>query len=197
MLIKKLTGLLPFLAILLVGGCTAPEQVNAPRAEEREIAALAQEIDNLGAGVDPEEAARAARIAIGYSQQLAREYGVTDPPLIHNIKVNSGLRPRGLCYQWADDLEARLRQENFRTLTLHRAIANADNPFLIDHSTTIVSRRGDTLFQGIILDPWRNGGDLFWSPTRADTRYDWVPRERVFKQKRHRQTPQLQGANGA
>jgi hypothetical protein len=79
-----------------------------------------------------------------------------------------------------------LQRADFRTLDLHRAIANADNPFLIDHSTTIISRRGDTLFQGIILDPWRKGGVLFWSPTLADIRYVWHPRTEVFERKRRR-----------
>ncbi len=94
-----------------------------------------------------------------------------------------GLKPRGLCWHWADDLEARLREEDFRTLALHRAIANADNPFRIDHSTVIVSRRGDTMFEGVVLDPWRKGGVLHWTPTLADADYDWRPRAEVHEEK--------------
>lgn len=152
--------------------------------EDREIAELTRAISSLGADVDADEAAQAARIAMEYARQLATEYRLTDPPLVHNTKVNLGLRTRGLCYQWADDIEARLQQEDFRTLTLHRAIANANRVFLIEHSTVIVSRRGDTMFEGVILDGWRNGGRLFWSPTLEDARYKWVPREEVFKEKR-------------
>jgi hypothetical protein len=183
---RKTACLLSFLAILIAGGCAAPPREGPPPADRRDIAALERGILALGDDVDLEEARRAARIAYAYTHQLAQEYGITDPPLIHNMKVNSGLRPRGLCYQWADDIEARLQREDFRTLDLHRAIANADNPFLIDHSTTIISRRGDTLFQGIILDPWRKGGVLFWSPTLADIRYVWHPRTEVFERKRRR-----------
>ena len=83
----------------------------------------------LATDIDPDEADRAARIAYSHTAQLAQEYQITDPPLIHNAKVNKGLRPRGLCWHWAEDIERRLLQENFQTLTLHRAIANADNPF--------------------------------------------------------------------
>jgi hypothetical protein len=142
-----------------------------------------REIRALGAYVDPEEARRAARIAFQHTHQLALEYEITDPPLIHNTKVNMGLKPRGLCWHWAEDLEARLAEENFRTLSLHRAIANADNPFRIDHSTVIVSRRGDTMFEGVVLDPWRKGGVLHWTPTRADADYDWRPRAEVHEMK--------------
>lgn len=187
MIVRKLACLLSLLALFAAGGCATTVPGGPPPADKHRIEALELGIRALGAEVDPEEAARAARIAFEYSRQLALEYRITDPPLIHNTKVNLGLRPRGLCYQWADDIEARLRQEDFRTLDLHRAIANADNPFLIDHSTTIISRRGGTLFQGVVLDPWRNGGDLHWSPTLADARYDWRPRAEVFGQKRRRQ----------
>ena len=185
-MIGKVACLLSLLAILIASGCAAPAPEGPPPADKAQIAALERGILALGDDVDPEEARRAARIAYSYTHKLAQEYQITDPPLIHNMKVNSGLRPRGLCYQWADDIEARLQQEDFRTLDLHRAIANADNPFLIDHSTTIISRRGETMFQGIVLDPWRRGGVLFWSPTLADTRYNWHPRAEVFERKRRR-----------
>ena len=95
-----------------------------------------------------------------YSRALREAYGVTDSPLVHNTKVNLGLRPRGLCWHWADDLEARLGQERFGSLILHRAIANADNSFRIDHSTVIISAVGQGMNEGVVLDPWRNGGAL-------------------------------------
>ena len=127
---------------------------------------LADEIQALGPEVDPEEAHRAARVAFERTAELARAYRITDPPLVHNAKVNMGLKPRGLCWQWADDMESRLAEEEFRTLELHRAIANWDNDFRIDHSTVIISARGDGMFDGIVLD--------------ADPRYTWHPRHLVF-----------------
>ena len=154
-------------------------------ASRADIAELTTGIMALGEGIDPEEAARAAKISYEYSLQLRREYQVTDSALVHNSKVNMGLRPRGLCYHWADDLEARLKQENFQTLQLHRAIANSTN-IRIEHSTAIVSRRGDTMQQGIILDPWRFGGRLFWSEVPDDKKYIWIPRQDVFAAKRAR-----------
>jgi hypothetical protein len=151
---------------------------------EQDIAELTRSIMSLGPEVDPEEAGRAARVAYERTFELSRQYGITDPPLIHNTKVNMGLRPRGLCWHWAQDMETRLAQEHFETLRLHRAIANGDNEFLIDHSTVILSARGDSMFDGIVLDPWRKGGVLFWSPTLEDTRYTWVARREVFEQRR-------------
>lgn len=183
---KPMIWALTTLAILGLGACSS-----APPARSDDVARLAAQIQALGPEVDPEEARRAARVTYAYTAQLTQEYQITDPPLIHNAKVNKGLRPRGLCWHWAEDIERRLKQENFRTLTLHRAIANADNPFRIDHSTAIISRRGDSMYDGVVLDPWRYGGALFWSPMREDTRYEWVPRDVVLEKRRQEQLAEI------
>ncbi|QBF29734.1 hypothetical protein [Thalassococcus sp. S3] len=182
---KKLIYVMSLLT-LLVAGCTTVPPADRRVAEKAQITELAASIRALGPEVDPEEAERAARIAYSHTHELAIQYQITDPPLIHNTKVNMGLRPRGLCWHWAEDIENRLKQENFQTLDLHRAIANSDNPFRIEHSTAIVSRKGDSMFDGIVLDPWRKGGILHWTPTRTDTDYNWLPRQQVFEAKRER-----------
>lgn len=171
------------LACLLMLAGLAACSVAPPRFDDSDVTALTREIAALDPEVDPGEARRAAQIAFAYSQQLAQEYQVTDPPLVHNTKVNRGLRPRGLCWHWAEDMEKRLKQEDFSTLTLHRAIANADNPFRIDHSTAIISARGDGMRDGVVLDPWRHSGTLHWSSVAQDSRYDWQPRTRVLHEK--------------
>lgn len=174
------------LALITLGACATP-----PTSTGEDVQRLASEIRGLGPDIDPEEAERAARIAYSYTAQLVQEYEITDPPLIHNAKVNKGLRPRGLCWHWAEDIERRLKQENFQTLDLHRAIANADNPFRIDHSTAIVSRKGETMYDGVVLDPWRYGGVLFWSPLVEDTKYEWVPRDVVLQKRQIEQYGEL------
>ncbi|MEX3315284.1 hypothetical protein [Sulfitobacter sp. PS-8MA] len=170
------------LALLLgLTACTLPRNGPPPPGTEREIAALAQAIEGLSPAVDPEEAARAARIAYRHTHALAIAYEITDPPLIHNVKVNSGRKPRGLCWHWAEDLEKRLKAEGFATLDMHRAIANGDTRLLIDHSTAIISAAGAPMQAGLVLDPWRGSGELFWSPVLSDPRYDWEPREEVLR----------------
>lgn len=175
-----------FAASLLAGAAVAGCTPFVPEQAPDEVSQLANGIAALDPSIDPAEAFRAADISVNYPKQLREEYGVTDPPLIHNIKVNSGKRPRGLCWQWADDLQARLEREDFQTVTMHRAIANAYSRLLIDHSTVIMSANGDTMNEGMVLDPWRYGGTLFWSPTLEDKKYEWVEREVVFAWKRER-----------
>lgn len=192
-------GILPVLALALQACTGVPDPVDrrdigdatsiaspaeGPVALDPAIGvpALTEAILALGPGIDPDEAARAARLAYDHTEVLAAEYQIVDPPIIHNMKVNAGLKPRGLCWHWAEDIERRLEAENFRTLEIHRAIANAGVDFRIDHSTAIVSRKGDTMFDGIVLDPWRTGGDLVWVRTPADT-YGWEPQREVLARK--------------
>lgn len=184
---QKILGLLSLVSLLLVAGCGAtPPSSTTQLSEKNLILQLDSSIKQLGPDVDPEEAARAARIAYEYTAVLKRQYQIVDPPLVHNTKVNMGIKPRGLCKDWADDLEARLQLENFQTLDLHRAIANSDSAILIEHSTVIVSRRGEDMYKGIVLDPWRYGGTLFWSKVTEDPKYKWIAREVVFARKRAR-----------
>ncbi|MHA6346664.1 hypothetical protein [Roseivivax sp. CAU 1761] len=184
MTFRLLARLAALVALLGLTAC-GPSYVNGPPGpDQAEIAALAAAIRDLGADVDPGEAERAARIAFTYPLTLAERYEIEDPPVVHNIKVNNGAKPRGLCWHWAEDLQARLAREGFRTLQLHRAIAPPRNVFRLEHSTVILSRRGDGMYDGLVLDPWRFGGVLFWSPTREDARYDWLPRAEVLSSRR-------------
>lgn len=166
--------LLAILATLTVSGCAYK-----PTVEQGNIDALAQEIMLLGPDIDPEEAKRAAEISFYHSLQLAQEYNITDLPIIHNEKVHQGLRERGLCNHWAEDLSKRLNQEDFSTLSIQRAISPPTS-FRIIHHTAVISKPGDTIYDGIVIDPWRHGGALFWSQTKADKRYNWRPREEVL-----------------
>ena len=172
--------------MLFLAACAAPPPGGPPKPTDAQVNALAASIAALGDQVDPEEASRAAQISYYYPLQLAKEYGITDTPLAHNRKVNRGERPRGLCWQWAEDLQARLNSENFQTLEVHRAIANGLNPILISHSTSLISAKGDGMYDAIVVDPWRYGGKLFWSKTLEDKRYNWYPRLEILAERQKR-----------
>ncbi|WP_432816933.1 hypothetical protein [Sulfitobacter sp. JB4-11] len=172
--------LIALLSLVVLAACTSGPP---PRGTAPEIAALASEIRTLSPQVDPAEARRAATIAYDQTHSLALAYQITDSPLVHNAKVNAGTKPRGLCYHWAEDMERRLNAEEFRTLDLKRAIANSETRFLIEHSTAVITAKGTSMEAGIVLDPWRNGGRLFWSRVATDKRYDWLPREEVLRRR--------------
>jgi hypothetical protein len=174
------------LLLLLLNGCASksPRLELPPNVAQQRITELNLAILGLGDDIDASEAQRAARIAIDYSWQLAREYEITDSAIVHNLKVNLGLKPRGLCVHWTRDLLARMQEEGFYSLDLHWAIANYENAFRLEHSTVVISARGDPLQQGLILDPWRHSGNLYWAPALQDPGYLWWPQAQIHALKR-------------
>ncbi len=174
------------LALSLALGCatSTPQTELPPTVEQQRITDLSLAIRSLRDDIDPAEARRAARIAIEYSRQLAQEYEVSSSPVMHNFLVNIGVKEKGLCVDWTNDLLVRLQQERFYSLKLHWGIANYQSAFRLEHSTVIISARGDSLDNGLVLDPWRYSGDLFWAATRADPSYQWYPQADIHALKR-------------
>ena len=186
---KSLLTTLMLLAASLLSACAT-----GPATSRDDVDELTRALQSLDPGVDPAEARRAAEIAYDHSVQLAEQHNVTTSPIIHNTLVNTGVKERGICVHYAEDMQARLSQENFQTLTMLRAIAEPRNEFRIDHSTAVIAPKGADIYGGIVLDPWRHGGRLFWSPTSEDTRYDWEPRMKVLRRKYERKV--ARGAAG-
>ncbi len=186
MFARKIIFLLPLLAYLMQGCASSNPLELPPFVEQQRINELELAILALGDDIKPDEAHRAATIAIEYPLELAQEYEISDPPLVHNFLVNIGVKPRGLCVDWTYDLLSRLQQERFRSLGLHWGIANYDSAFRIEHSTAIISARGEPLSRGIVLDPWRHSGQLFWAKTLEDPKYQWKPQAEIHALKRER-----------
>lgn len=160
-------------ACLALTGCAT-----TPTTGPEDVDRLAQSIQSLSPGVDPAEARRAAEISYSYSSQLKQDWNVTDAALVHNAKIINGMRDKGLCNDWAQAMSTRLRQENFRTLDLHW-VTSPPTAFRIIHHSALISAKGESMNEGIILDPWRNSGVLYWAPVGEDTRYNWRPRLEV------------------
>jgi hypothetical protein len=187
--------LLALMLSALLAGCAgmrAAPPVTVPSyayGHEQKIAELSAAISALGDKVDPGEALQAADIAVRYPLQLAEQYELTTPPLWHNTLVNMGIKPRGLCVHWTRDLLTRLRELEMRTLKLHWGVANSEAVFRIEHSTVIITVRGEPMDTGIVLDPWRNSGNLFWASVSDDT-YEWTPLAEVQARRRLKQAQQ-------
>lgn len=136
-----------------------------------DIARLRDRIIALGQRVRPDEAQWVAASAYATADQLRRDYRVVGPPLFHNFLVNVGIRKRGLCFQWAEDLLARLDSSQPSSLEFHWGEARAGT--LREHNCVVVTSRGQPFRDGIVLDCWRHSGQLYWSALTAD-HYPWV-----------------------
>jgi hypothetical protein len=121
--------------------------------------------------IDPHEAAEVAYQAVVYPMHLSNEYDLVWPPALQNVFVNSGSKSRGLCFQWTTDMLAQLRKINPQTLEFKWAIAKRGTRR--EHNTAVVTAVGEPIEKGIILDPWRGSGNLYWLPTLEDPKYEW------------------------
>jgi uncharacterized coiled-coil protein SlyX len=153
-------------------GLTEAAQLDAQT--QNSIAALTQALQKMSPNILPEEAAVLAREAHLYPMYLANVWEITSPPLLHNWRRNAGKREYGLCIDWTYAMRQRMRGLTLNSFDWHWGIANEGSEWR-EHSTLVVTPKGAAFGEGVILDPWRNSGKLFWARIGADERYDWKP----------------------
>ena len=149
---------------------TPADQVKVQTYWEK-VDQLEQALVALSQTVDRAEARRAAETALRESAVLAEEYQLIRPAVAHNLLVVLGLKDRGLCYHWTADLVKRLQALELKSLQLHWGVAHRGSE-LREHNCVVITARGQDFFQGIVLDPWRNSGQLFWARITQDN-YPW------------------------
>ena len=100
-----------------------------PQETFKKIDSLEHDLVALDSTTDPAEARKLAETGIVYSLYLADEYRLFGQPHIHNILVNIGLKERGLCFQWAEDLMKQFKTLDLKTFTLHEGVAHKGEKF--------------------------------------------------------------------
>lgn len=135
------------------------------------IKKLQQGLVALSATVDESDAQILAVTAVRESAVLAEEYQLVRPAVAHNLLVVLGIKDRGLCYHWTQDLMNRLEALDLKSLQLHWGVAYRGSE-LREHNCVVVTARGQAFVQGIVLDPWRNSGNLYWARVTEDS-YPW------------------------
>ena len=138
----------------------------------KKIEALRKAIMSLSPDIVASEANFVAREAVLHPKVLANRYRLMSPPLIHNVLVNYGKRPRGLCWQWTHDMGKQINRP-MKSLQFYHGVAFRRN-YWKEHSTLVVAAKGKGVPDGIVLDPWRLSGELFWSHVKDDKKYPWV-----------------------
>jgi hypothetical protein len=156
-------------------GCAGPRAAAPlePGRIDSKIASLQGRLKGLGPATDPDEARRVAHAAVIDSYRLAEDYRLATPARWHNLLIQVGLRERGLCFHWTEDLMKRLQALNLRTYRLHWGVAHRGSD-LYEHNSVVITASNQAFEDGLVLDPWRNSGDLYWATVREDG-YPWVP----------------------
>ena len=162
-------SLLCALFLLLFQGCSVKVgNINTESAKQIE---LASDIMALGSRIDKKEAYSIAKEALSHPKVLAKQYNLVTPASYHNMLINLGYRTRGLCFHWSEDMMAHLKKQKYKTIDLRWGVANKGGEE--EHNSVVVVPKGSTFESGIILDPWRNSGDLYWTRIGADEKFQW------------------------
>ena len=128
--------------------------------------ALMERIVALSPRVRADEAAQVAACVYNAAGQLRRDYRVVWPPLFNNVLINTGIRTRGLCFQWAEDLLVTLDALKLSSLELHWGEAHAGT--WQESNCVVITAKGKPFRTGIIFDCWRHSGHPYWAPVATD-----------------------------
>lgn len=148
---------------------------------EKKILLLNEALESLSSAVNKDEAKVFSRTAVLYSSYLAEEYELVSPPNMHNFLITIGLRERGLCYHWTNDIIEYLKKQEFKSFDLYRAVFQQGK--LNEHNSIVVTAKDQPFSDGIVLDAWRDSSDLYFEKLSEDKDYDWVQNQkyRVIK----------------
>ena len=153
---------------------SATDMLSMPSATRASIDDLATALVGLSSKVQRADATALAKEAHLYPLHLANVWQVGEYPLLHNLKRNSGEREYGLCIDWTFAMRERMRGMGLGSFDWYWGIANQGSD-LFEHSTLVVTAKGQPFTSGIVLDPWRNSGRLFWRAIDQDPKYKWSP----------------------
>jgi hypothetical protein len=143
---------------------------SAKARDERSIKDLSKALAALASDVDPAEAQLLSVTAHTKARSLKREYRVALNPEFTVFLYNIGMRKRGWCGHWAQDIGAELKELKLKTLVLHWGEAYPNTTS--ENNALVVTARNQPFDQGIIIDGWRRAGRLFWCQVRKDDEYE-------------------------
>jgi len=161
-----------FLLLFLLSGCVVTPTVPS-KADTIQLSKLLRSLDK---SIPQYEAMHLSQDLFQETQKLTKEFELTSPPLLHNTLVNIGIRKKGLCYHWSDALYAHFSQKKYPHFEFHLVGANIGEYFLEHNALVIVAKNG-SIQNGILVDPWRNSGKLYFLRIIEDTEYQWKHRE--------------------
>jgi hypothetical protein len=174
MRIRIITGILAAVAIStsVIAVEQRRAQFDVPARDFARAQELSKQLATLSPRVDPSEAKLLAEYAYATVARLRQQYRMFGTPIFNNFLVYHGLKKRGYCYQWTEDLLLALDTLKLKTLELHWGEAHAGT--WMENNCLVVTAKGQPFARGMILDCWRHFGHLRWHliPSDEDRYYE-------------------------
>lgn len=118
--------------------------------------------------------AEATLLSVGVIHEIARlkeKYHSFFMPVVHNMMISVGIKKRGACKHWAEDLLTFMRPIDRKFFYLNWGEAKPRKPG--EHNVAVVIPKGSPFEKGIFIDPWRTSGKPFWLKIPDDKHYKW------------------------
>lgn len=147
------------LCVIMMSGCAVKKETL--NTEPKKFETLTQDIKALGKGVDEKEAKMFAKEALSYPRVLAEKYKLMAPANFQNMLINMGMRERGLCYEWTEDMITHLKKQNYRSFDLRWGVAFKGEP--MEHNSVVLVAKALLLIAvyssilGVILESFIGG----------------------------------------
>jgi hypothetical protein len=127
---------------------------------------LTDELASLSPRVNRDEAKLLADCAFATVTKLRRAYRMFGTPIFNNFLIYHGLRKRGYCYQWSEDLLVALDKLNLKSLEVRWG--EYDPNTWRENNCIVVTAKGQPFKQGIMLECWRHLGHLYFGLVASD-----------------------------
>jgi hypothetical protein len=142
-----------------------PVSFQVPKNDSAKAEALANQLAALSPRVNRDEAKLLAECAYATVSKLRPQYRMFGTPIFNNFLIYHGLRKRGYCFQWSEDLLIALDKLKLTSLELHWGEANPGN--WRENNCIVVTAKGQPFNSGIMLECWRHLGHLYFGPVVA------------------------------
>jgi hypothetical protein len=137
-----------------------------PKSDVTKAEKLTNDLVSLSPRVNREEAKLLADCAFATVTKLRREYRMFGTPIFNNFLIYHGLRKRGYCYQWSEDLLIAIDALRLKSLELHWG--EYDPNTWRENNCIVVTAKGQPFKRGIMLECWRHLGHLYFGPVASD-----------------------------
>ena len=107
------------------------------------------------------------------TEKLKKQYRSFGIPVVHNMMISVGIRKRGACKDWAEDLLNHMIPIERKYFQLAWGEANPRK--INEHNVLVVYPRYAQFENGLIVDPWRTSGKVLWLYVTEDHHYKWHP----------------------
>lgn len=164
----RIFAIFSLLSFVLV---SCSNSVGSPEFRRQRAAELSLQMQNLSPKVDKKEADAISTALIETAAANKKKYGIIFHRWLHNAMINGGMRERGLCYHWADDMYDVIKKENPKTLAFCKVVGYNGELYREHHGVSLYAK-GGSWEDGIIIDGWRKTGRLHFSPLKSDI-YPW------------------------